>query len=68
MQALNRLQDKIQAFRESYDALKLENKELRAQVDMTSLYEEEIAMLKQELSQKDAEIESIIAKIESLLE
>lgn len=68
MQTLNRLQDKIQAFRESYDALKLENKELRAQVDMTSLYEEEIAMLKQELSQKDAEIESIIAKIESLLE
>lgn len=68
MQALQRLQDKIEELKLSFDILKEENDELRLKVSNIAPLEEEILVLRGELAQKDTEIEAIIAKIEALLE
>jgi predicted RNase H-like nuclease (RuvC/YqgF family) len=68
MQALQRLQDKIEELKLSFDILKEENDELRLKVSNIAPLEEEIVLLRGELAQKDTEIEAIIAKIEALLE
>lgn len=68
MYALQRLQDKIEELKLSFDILKEENEELKMQISNIVPLEEEIVLLRGELAQKDTEIEAIIAKIEALLE
>ena len=88
MSALQKLQEKIEQWKQDHEALKNENINLKSQLDgaanaakdtesltmeievkasQCASLEETIAGLKNELSEKDAEIEKIIAQVESLL-
>ena len=76
MTALERLKAKIDEWKSNYEAIAKENEELKAKLencgegnvqDVTQL-EEEIAKLKQEIEEKDIEIESILENIEELLD
>ncbi len=88
MTALQKLQEKIEQWRQDHEALKAQNSdlksqlsgvassqneqealiiELRAEIDRCMLKDEKIEALQRELTEKDEEIEKIIAKVESLL-
>lgn len=71
MAALQRLQDKIEQWKVDHEALKRENEKLREELQNAtgSRGEQEalIESLKKELEEKDAEIEKIIAQVETLL-
>lgn len=71
MSALQKLQEKIEQWRADHEALKNENAQLKIELSNASgsqnQQEEQIATLKRELEEKDAEIEKIIAQVESLL-
>ena len=71
MSALQKLQEKIEEWRADHEALKNENTQLKAELANVSgsqnAQEEQIAALKRELEEKDAEIEKIIAQVEALL-
>lgn len=71
MSALQKLQEKIEQWRVDHEALKSENAELKAALQVASGSQDEqleqIAALKRELDEKDVEIEKIIAQVESLL-
>jgi chromosome segregation ATPase len=65
MNSLDKLSEKIKAFRHAHDEINAKNQELEEKIKAMS---QEIESLKLDLEQKDEEIESIIAKIEELLE
>ena len=65
MNALEKLSQKIKAFRDSHDEVNAKNIELE---DKVKIMQKEIDALKADLAEKDQEIESIVAKIEELLE
>ena len=71
MSALQKLQEKIEQWRVDHEALKSENAQLRVELSNASgsqsQQEAQIAALRRELEEKDAEIEKIIAQVESLL-
>ena len=71
MAALQRLQEKITQWKADHEALKSENAQLKAELANASgsqhEQESQIAALRRELEEKDAEIEKIIAQVESLL-
>ena len=71
MSALQKLQEKIEQWRADHEALKTENAQLKVELSNVSgsqnAQEAQIATLKRELEEKDAEIEKIIAQVESLL-
>jgi len=71
MSALQKLQEKIEQWRTDHEALKSENAQLKVELSNISssqnAQEAQIATLKRELEEKDAEIEKIIAQVESLL-
>jgi len=71
MSALQKLQEKIEQWRADHEALKNENAQLKMELSNVSgsqtQQEAQIATLKRELEEKDAEIEKIIAQVESLL-
>ena len=71
MSALQKLQEKIEQWRADHEALKSENTQLRTELSNASgsqsQQEAQIVTLKRELEEKDAEIEKIIAQVESLL-
>lgn len=71
MSALQKLQEKIEQWRADHEALKSENAQLKVELSNASgsktEQEAQIATLKSELEEKDAEIEKIIAQVESLL-
>ena len=80
MQAIERLKEKIEAIRNSYQAAQAEIAELRealagasssAELEMLKQQlaerDAQIAALQSELAEKDTEIEAIIAKVETLL-
>ncbi len=76
MTAIERLKAKIDEWKSNYEAIAKENEELKAKLencgegnvqDVTQL-EEEIAKLKQEIEEKDIEIENILENIEELLD
>ena len=71
MSALQKLQEKIEQWRADHEALKNENAQLKMELSNVSgsqsQQEAQITSLKRELEEKDAEIEKIIAQVESLL-
>lgn len=71
MAALQKLQEKIEQWRADHEALKSENAQLKVELSNVSgsqsEKESQIVALKRELEEKDAEIEKIIAQVESLL-
>ncbi|MEA3419316.1 MAG: hypothetical protein U9Q90_07935 [Campylobacterota bacterium] len=71
MSALQRLQEKIEQLKNSYDGMKYEVGELRSQLENASSGQNEqqniINQLRGELEEKDREIEAIISKVEELL-
>ena len=71
MAALQKLQEKIAQWKADHEALKSENVQLKAELANVSgsqnAQEAQIATLKRELEEKDAEIEKIIAQVEALL-
>lgn len=71
MSALQTLQEKIELWRVSHEALKNENAQLKAELATAngskSDQETEIELLQLELQEKDTEIEKIIAQVEALL-
>jgi len=71
MSALQRLQEKIEQWRVDHEALKSENSQLKVELNNASGAQGEkdavIESLRRELAEKDAEIEKIIAQVESLL-
>ena len=71
MSALQRLQEKIEQWRRDHESLKKENEQLKVELRNASGAQGEkdalIETLRQELEEKDAEIEKIIAQVESLL-
>jgi chromosome segregation ATPase len=71
MSALQKLQEKIEQWKADHQALKNENAQLKMELSNVSgsqsQQEAQIATLKRELEEKDAEIEKIIAQVESLL-
>jgi len=81
MQAIERLKEKIEAIKNSYQAAQSEIDRLRAELVETGdnteevdrlksqllSKEEQIQQLKNEIIEKDTEIEAIIAKVETLL-
>lgn len=71
MSALQKLQEKIEQWRVDHEALKSENAQLKIELSnisgTQSEKESQIEALKRELAEKDAEIEKIIAQVESLL-
>lgn len=88
MSALKKLQEKIEQWKATHEALKIENSELKSKVgsivnsneeelrlthelreksEKCVVYESTIATLKQELQEKDVEIEKIIIQVEALL-
>ena len=71
MSALQKLQEKIQQWKADHEALKNENAQLKMELSNVSgsqsQQEAQIDALKRELQEKDAEIEKIIAQVESLL-
>jgi len=71
MSALQKLQEKIEQWRVDHEALKNENAHLKAELQNASGAQGEkdtiIESLRRELAEKDAEIEKIIAQVETLL-
>jgi cell division protein ZapB len=71
MSALQRLQEKIEQWRVDHESLKSENAQLKIELDNASGVHGEkdslIESLRNELAEKDVEIEKIIAQVESLL-
>ena len=71
MSALQRLQEKIEQWRVDHEALRNENSQLRHDLNNSSDAHGEkdsiIDSLRNELVEKDGEIEKIIAQVESLL-
>ena len=71
MSALQRLQEKIEQWRVDHEALKSENAQLKVELSNASGSQTEqssqIEALRNELEEKDVEIEKIIAQVESLL-
>ena len=71
MSALQRLQEKIEQLKNSYEGMKHEVGELRSQLENASSGQNEqqniINQLRGELEEKDREIEAIISKVEELL-
>jgi predicted RNase H-like nuclease (RuvC/YqgF family) len=81
MSALDKLKEKVQAWKARIEELETENAALREQLasaaqggeevealrKQLSEYEKTIADLRNEITEKDDEIEEIIAKVEALL-
>ena len=71
MSALQKLQEKIEQWRVDHEAIKSENAQLKVELGNASGAQSEkdtlIETLRSELAEKDAEIEKIIAQVESLL-
>jgi len=71
MSALQKLQEKIEQWRVDHEALKTENAQLKVELSNASGAQGEkdnlIESLRRELAEKDAEIEKIIAQVETLL-
>jgi len=71
MSALQKLQEKIEQWRLDHEALKSENAQLKIELGNVSGAQDQkdrlIETLRRELQEKDAEIEKIIAQVESLL-
>lgn len=67
MEVLQRLKAKIENLHTSYTTIKEENERLKQQLQNSSSLHDEVARLKEELAQKDSEIEAIIQKVEALL-
>ncbi len=71
MNALARLQEKIEELKNSYEAIVESNRELKEQLEQREQSQSEqqntIDLLKYELDEKDKEIEEIILKVEALL-
>jgi predicted nucleic acid-binding Zn-ribbon protein len=71
MSALQRLQEKITQLKIDFENVKRENEQLRNELmnatGSQSEKEQQIEALRRELDEKDAEIEKIIAQVESLL-
>ena len=71
MSALQKLQEKIEQWRVDHEAIKSENAQLKVELGNASGVQGEkdsvIESLRRELAEKDAEIEKIIAQVESLL-
>ncbi len=71
MSALERLQEKIEQLKNNYLGMRHEIDELKSQLEdvYTSKGEQDntIGQLRNELEEKDREIEGIVAKIEELL-
>lgn len=67
MEILERLSAKIDGLKEAYEVLKRENDELKSQLSGSGSLQDEVVKLKEELAQKDVEIEAIIEKVEALL-
>ena len=71
MNALDRLQEKIEQLKNSYDGIKEDNNNLKSRLDESSQGQSEqqntIDLLRYELEEKDREIEEIILKVEALL-
>jgi chromosome segregation ATPase len=71
MSALQRLQEKITQLKIDHENMKRENEQLRSEMmnatGSQSEKDQQIEALRRELDEKDAEIEKIIAQVESLL-
>ncbi len=71
MSALQKLQEKIEQWRVDHEALKSANAQLKVELNNVSGAQGEkdmlIQSLQRELEEKDAEIEKIIAQVETLL-
>lgn len=71
MNALERLQGKIEELKNSYEGIQQESSDLRTQLEEkeNSCTEKQntIDLLRYELEEKDREIEEIITKVEALL-
>ena len=71
MTALQRLQEKIEQLKNNYHGMQHEIGELRAQLEGVNASRGEqqgiIDQLRNELEEKDREIEGIVAKVEELL-
>ncbi len=88
MSALQKLQEKIEEWKNDHETLKSQNADLKSQLagvaeaqkanqsltievdaktKQCETLEETVGVLKRELEEKDAEIEKIIAQVESLL-
>ena len=88
MSALQKLQEKIEQWKQDHEELKRQNADLKSQLvgvagaheaqqalkvdleakaNLCATHEATIAALKQELQEKDDEIEKIIAQVETLL-
>ena len=71
MSALQKLQEKIEQWRVDHEAIKSENEQLKIELGNASGAQGEkdsvIESLRNELAEKDSEIEKIIAQVESLL-
>ncbi len=82
MSALDRLKEKIETWKKRLDELEQENRELREQLDradegefadetlLAELAEcqNTVTALKEDIVEKDQEIEEIIAKVEALID
>ena len=71
MKPLQKLQEKIEAWRVQHEAIKSENAKLKVElVAVVQAQKNEtlkITALQEELANKDAEIEKIIAQVDALL-
>jgi len=71
MSALQKLQEKIEQWRVDHESIKSENAQLKIELQNASGEQSEkdslVESLREELAEKDAEIEKIIAQVESLL-
>jgi len=71
MSALQRLEEKIEQWKRDHEALKLQNRELKSQLENLSGSQNEhktqVELLERELKEKDLEIEKIISQVEALL-
>jgi len=88
MSALQRLQEKIEQWKQDHEEIKRQNADLKSQLtgiagaqeaqqllkvelesknNLCTTHEETIVTLRQELNEKDEEIEKIIAQVETLL-
>jgi predicted RNase H-like nuclease (RuvC/YqgF family) len=81
MAALDRLKEKVETWKKQIETLTAENKDLKTRLDENTEgnadvdklhatlteYEETITSLRNEIAEKDEEIEAIIAKVEALI-
>ncbi|RUM71815.1 MAG: hypothetical protein DSZ09_00600 [Sulfurovum sp.] len=71
MSALLKLQEKIEQLKVGYEALRSENEKLKAELSNVSVSQgdkdAQIEAFQRELTEKDKEIEKIIAQVEALL-